>query len=601
MKYWRFLCFPLALAALVGVAFSQTPQTTATTAPPAGSQPSSSSSQAPTFRANSRLVTLEVVARDHHGQPVEALTADDFRIIEQVAPKHDQHPQKIAAFRAVTVTEIAAQDKGKLQLPAGVYTNLITLDKHPVPPTILLVDGLNTDRTSQMQVHQQMIKMLRSIPNDVPVAVFLLGRNLKMIQGFTTDPQLLKAALQKAQTVQTDDSTQVDPQDDPDALSASMEDMPNMPQATLNAVEQFERETYAAQMDQRVIITLDALRGIARYVAGYPGRKNLLWISSSFPIAIDPDVDLGFAGFRNYQEQMADVTTEFAESKIAIYPMDPAGLQVSSMFQAGTRVRGVGNPQRMGAQLAREDQSRYNREQTMDVLAEETGGIVCVNNNDLGDCVHKAMNDGSSFYEIAYYPDTGNWSGEFHKIIVKTNKSGVRLAYRHGYYAQSQPKDPKAADRLLEDAACRDLLNSTSLPIVAKQYSVGQPGKAQYVMAIDPNMLSFTSQSDGSRQLSLRIGVCTFDKSGKPMRFMQEAVNPKLTDKQYAAVLAQHGYPHSLVLSPGPGIASVRLLVQDVATGQMGSVNVPYTEIVANAAAPATTSAAPSPPAQATH
>jgi VWFA-related protein len=601
MKYWRFLCFPLALAALVGVAFSQTPQTTATTAPPAPSQPSSSSSQAPTFRANSRLVTLEVVARDHHGQPVEALTADDFRIIEQVAPKHDQHPQKIAAFRAVTVTEIAAQDKGKLQLPAGVYTNLITLDKHPVPPTILLVDGLNTDRTSQMQVHQQMIKMLRSIPNDVPVAVFLLGRNLKMIQGFTTDPQLLKAALQKAQTVQTDDSTQVDPQDDPDALSASMEDMPNMPQATLNAVEQFERETYAAQMDQRVIITLDALRGIARYVAGYPGRKNLLWISSSFPIAIDPDVDLGFAGFRNYQEQMADVTTEFAESKIAIYPMDPAGLQVSSMFQAGTRVRGVGNPQRMGAQLAREDQSRYNREQTMDVLAEETGGMVCVNNNDLGDCVHKAMNDGSSFYEIAYYPDTGNWSGEFHKIIVKTNKSGVRLAYRHGYYAQSQPKDPRATDRLLEDAACRDLLNSTSLPIVAKQYSVGQPGKAQYVMAIDPNMLSFTSQSDGSRQLSLRIGVCTFDKSGKPMRFMQEAVNPKLTDKQYAAVLAQHGYPHSLVLSPGPGIASVRLLVQDVATGQMGSVNVPYTETVASTAAPATTSAAPSPPAQATH
>ncbi|HKW16546.1 MAG TPA: VWA domain-containing protein [Terriglobales bacterium] len=594
MKYSQIACRPFALFVFLGCALAQTPQTTA-----AASQVPSNSPPTPTFHTSTRMVTLEVVARDHHGQPVQGLTADDFRVIEQIS-KHEEHTQKIAAFRAVSVAEIAARDKGRVQLPPGVYTNLVTMDKHPVPPTILLIDGLNTDRVSQAQVHRQMIRMLASIPSDMPVSVFLLGRNLKLIQKFTTDPELLKTALQKAQTVESNQSTEVEPQDDPDALSASAETMEHFPPDSLNAMEQFEREVYATQMDQRVLITLDALRAISRYASGYPGRKNLLWISSSFPVSIDPDVSLGFAGLRNYIDQMSDLGGEFAESKIAIYPMDPAGLQVSSMFQAGSRVRGAGNPQRMGGQLAREDQSRYNRETTMRVLAEDTGGIVCVNDNDLGDCVRKAVNDGSSFYEIAYYPDSGSWSGEYHKIMVKTSKSGVHLAYRRGYYAKSRPTDEKIADRELQEAACRDLLNSTFLLMAAKQIPVDEPGKARYFMEIDPGKLTFTSQSDGARELALKVGVCTFDKSGKPLQFMEQSINPTLSDKQYSAVQA-NGYPHYVLLTASAGVATVRLVVQDMASGEMGSVNIPYKEMVASAATSSTSGAAPAPPAQTMH
>lgn len=335
MRYYRILSVFVLSFGLLALASAQEPT------PPATASVAPSSTPAPpaTFKANSRMVTLEVVARDHHGQPVQGLTAEDFQIVEQVVPKHDQHPQKVAAFRAVSVTEIAAEDKGKIQLPPGVYTNLVSMEKYPVPPTILLVDGLNTDRGAQMQVHRQMIKMLASIPEDVPVAVFLLGRSLKMIQNFTTDPKLLKAALQKAQTTKTDTATQVEPVDDPDTMSALLEDNANMPASSLDALQQFEREVYAAQMDTRIRITLDALRSIGQHVAGYPGRKNLLWVSSSFPIAIDPDVDLGLAGIRVYQDQMAKTADSLAVSKVAVYPMDPAGLQTQSTFQAGARIR----------------------------------------------------------------------------------------------------------------------------------------------------------------------------------------------------------------------------------------------------------------------
>jgi len=570
MRYCR-IAFTIAVS--FAIASAQQPPN-----PPASATPTTPPPAA-TFKATSRMVTVEVVAKDHHGQPISGLTADDFEVSEQISGKREQHPQKIAAFRAVSVAELAAHDRGKLNLPPGVYTNLAAMDKVPVPPTVLLVDGLNTDRASQMQVHRQMIKMLASIPDDVPVAVFLLGRGLKLVQNFTTDPKLLKAAIQKAASVEADNATQVEPIDDPDALSAFLEDSPSLPEGSITAIEQFERETYAFQMDTRVRKTLDALRAIARHVAGYPGRKNLLWISSSFPIAINPDVDLGWAGFRAYSDQMASVTSALADAKVAVYPMDPAGLQVQSMFQASARMRGnpVTGQHSVGRQIEREDQSRFNRQQSMEVLADQTGGIVCINNNDLGDCVRKAVNDGSSFYEIAYYPNSSEWHGEFHKIIVKTKKSGTRLAYRQGYYARPVG-DAKAE---LQEATCVDLLTSTSVLMVAKSYPTEKPGTIRYAMAIDPSTVSFATQADGSRELALSVGVCTFDKTGKPIQFLQDSVDAKLTDKQFAAIQAQHGFPHAVIFTPGPETAAVRLLVRDVATGEMGSVNLPYTETAA--------------------
>jgi VWFA-related protein len=615
MKHRQFARQLFAISVFLGSVFAQTPPTTAGSA-----QPTSSSQQPPTFQSKTRLVTIEVVARDHHGQPVQGLTADDFQVFEQIEPKRDQHPQKIAVFRLVDMAAIAAQDIGKQQLAPGVYTNLVTMDKHPVPPTILLIDGLNTDSKSQLQVHHQAIQMLASLPGDTPVAVFLLGRGLRMIQNFTTDPEVLKAAFQKAHSAESNANTQLEPQDDPTKLSFEANDsLPadvaggngavkgppanNIMQGVAVAIERFERENYASEMDTRVRDTLEALRAIARHVAGYAGRKNLLWISSSFPIVITPNANqnLEFEGLRNYQGQMTEVARALADAKVAIYPMDPAGVHTQALFQPDSRTPAFSGVtgQYSNQQLDRENQSLVDRKESMEVLADETGGTVCVEDNELGDCVKKAVNDSRSFYEIAYYPDSGNWDGKFHKIIVKSNKSGLHLGYRNGYYAQGQAtSDQKSSDREVQEATCDDYLVSTSVLIVAKQIPTDQKGKARYYMGVHPAMLTFTPHSDGSRELMLKIGVCGFDKSGKPLQFMEVAVDTKLTDKQFAGIQAQHGVPESITLDPAPGVATVRLLVQDVETGKMGSVNLPYTEMVASASTPGAT---PAPAAQTAH
>jgi VWFA-related protein len=586
MKKWKYFLQDIGVTAMLLSAVISSGQDAKTQ--PASATPPQQATPTPVLKATSRLVTLQILARDREGHPVPGLTAKDFQIFEEVPPKKDKRPQQIAAFQFVSVAAIAAADKGTVQMPAGVYSNLVSMQKVPVPPTVLLIDGLNTSISAQMQVHRQMVKLLASIPEDVPVSVFLLDRNLHLLQDFTTDPKLLREAAKKAISLDAAGLAEVDPRDDPEALSAQLEDVPG---ASLDTLERFERETFSAQMDIRVQATLDAMRAIARHLSGYPGRKNLLWISSSFPLQIAPDADNKFNGLRNYDDRMVEVAYALADAKVAVYPMDAGGLQTQGYMQASSRTRGAPTARSMGASIQREDVSRFSKQESMGMLADGTGGRICVNDNDLSDCVKKAMDDGSSYYEIAYYPDATNWNGEFHKVVIKTQQSGVKLAYRTGYFAPADfssasaanaKDEAKLAEKEMRQAACVDLLTSTALLVVAKAIPSDQPTQAKYFMAIEPKSLTFAPADGGGRSLRMDVGICTFGPKGKALQYFADHSEQKLADQEYASTIS-HAIPHVMQFAPAPGVTRVRLVVRDSGSGRMGSVDIPY---VAAAAPP---------------
>src|SRR5579864_6037298 len=510
-------CLPLLIAGFLSA--SQNPaQEAAPAAPQRTQQAPTSNPQLPVFRATTHLVTVDVVATDHHGQLISDLTSKDFQVFEQIVGKKGQREQQISQFEFVTQATSAKSEKQAPKIPAGVYTNLITMRRLPVPPTVLLVDGLNTDIEGGMQARRQMVKMLASIPSDTPVAVFLLGHNLQLLQGFTKDPALLKAAAQKAFSLDNAAVATVDARDDPSSLSSLTEEMfgasgdeappgqaiapgggkgsaPSGPSGPpggdlqMAAIERFEKETIATTTDMRVQTTLDALRAIARHLSGYSGRKNLIWISSSFPLTISPDAtaqhNVAFEGNRNYSSEVASVTNALADAKVAVYPVNPVGVQTQAYFDVSVRktnTYGV-QPNTLKNTLNRENEARFASQESMQEVAQQTGGKICVNNNDLADCVKTAVTEGSSYYELAYYPDAGDWQGEFHRISVKTSRSGVQLSFREGYYARTGESAGKADskgtenDPHLQEAACEDLLTSTSILIVAKAYAGDQPGR----------------------------------------------------------------------------------------------------------------------------
>ena len=140
-----FLAYLLSVVLLSSLPnFSQTPNP----------QPSKDAPSEPvaTFQATTRMVTL--LAKDSRGRHATGLTAADFQVFEKSPSRGKQpHEQKIAAFREVRMADLAGREKISVPAPEGTYTNLVTLQKEPVPPTILLVDGLNTPLEHQAQVH----------------------------------------------------------------------------------------------------------------------------------------------------------------------------------------------------------------------------------------------------------------------------------------------------------------------------------------------------------------------------------------------------------------------------------------------------------------
>jgi len=592
-KAIRFICVVALLPFLCATAISQEKnqsQAPAPQEPPA------------VLKVTTRLITVDVVARDHHGNPVRDLTANDFQISEQAGSHKDQ--QQIASFRLLdrAMTKAPDSEKAALQLPAGVYTNLVTTKNLSAPPTILLVDGLNTDATTQLQVRQKMVRLLASSPSDVPMAVFLLGRELRLLQNFTTDTKLLHAAAERALSLEATNLQAKDARDDAFSHSSLLEqmgvaegqsDVPGEPPpagSNSNALlamralqlQRFEREQYAESMDIRVKLTFDALRVIARHVSGYPGRKNLIWLSSAFPLAITPDANLTmvakFSGVRNYSADMTAVASALTDAQIAVYPVDPRGMETQALFAPESR--GKPNPFSEGATLSRESNVRFTTQESMKNLADQTGGKVCLNNNDLSECVKRAIDDSSSYYELSYYPTDKNWHGEFRRISVKTTRPGVQLSFREGYFARESDatisgKDAKDTDAHMSQAACNDFLTATSIFVEASALPPDQPGQSKYFLVIDPNALSFGPPEAGARNVQMELATCMFNARGLPLQYNRQSIGQKFTETEYQSVKAR-GISHTISFVPKPETARVRLLVCDTRTGMIGSVDLPY-------------------------
>ncbi|MCU1301705.1 MAG: VWFA-related domain protein [Candidatus Sulfotelmatobacter sp.] len=544
----------LPFVAAVCIAFGVGDWAKGQQAPAASASPSHESEPITTFKVATRMVTIDVVAKGGKGNSLRDLKPDNFEVFEQIKPRREKYLQKIGAFRATSVAELAALDPGKPKTAPGVYTNLITMNRVPVPPTIILLDALNTDRTSLMQVRQQLVKMLSSIPDDVPTAVYLLGRRLEMLQSFTTDPKLLRATLEKIPVASQATGPESSP-GDPDAASMFSEQsaLDRSPDSLMDTVRNFQRDTFFLVGWTRTQNTIEAVRAIARHAAGYPGRKNLLWVASSFPTWFNRDAatsDIRFSSPGIDWKDVNDLASALADARIAVYPTDPGGLQ----------------------------DINFTNQVAMQLLADQTGGEICIYDNFLSDCVKKMVDDSSFFYEIAYYPNSGAWQGEFHKVIIKSKQPGIHLEYRQGYFAHSSDEkvDPKYTEKQFEQAACQDVLSSTSVLMVAKAFQ--EPEKVRYFVAVEPGTITFTPEADGTEHVRLKVGLCSFDKSGKPLRLLQDTIDEKLTQKQFAEVQAEHGFARVVSLVPTPGMSLVRVLIKDLPTGLMGSVNIPYTE-----------------------
>ena len=88
---------------------------------------------------------------------------------------------------------------------------------------------------------------------------------------------------------------------------------------------------------------------------------------------------------------------------------------------------------------------------TMEALAQRTGGKAYYNSNDLKNAIRGAIDDSKVTYVLGYYPAHNTWDGKFHELKVQVDRKGANVRRRLGYFAfADQPltdKEKKAAFR----------------------------------------------------------------------------------------------------------------------------------------------------------
>jgi VWFA-related protein len=501
------------------------------------------------LRANTRLVVVDVVVTESKGQPVKDLRAQDFTVLENGTQ------QKISdfTFHHPGESEVLPQPK----LAPNVVSNAPQFRSSSL--NVILFDSVNGDLTAHAYAQDQLVKFLGSAELGQPLAVFALQSQIKLLHDFTTDSGALKESVQHYK---------------PPVQSSQTESLESRASAFSNQGNYHTNE-------RDIETTLNQLNALAKILKGYPGRKNLIWLSESFPLSLFPETTLRSsmsgqdlrsaetssggpstfenlqtsAPFKSYAALVRKVADALMDAQVAVYPVDAGALGRDSHLAA---------------------------QHTMNDVAAWTGGEAFINRNDLAASMRTSIDDGSIYYTLEYYPSNKKWNGEFRSIQVKTDRPGVKLRYRLGYYAVDPEKlNKEESDKLAETVSRAMEFDTPSYTAVRFQAGVMPPSeknkKVVVNFAIDPHSLSFEHRSDGLEHAKVGCVVWAYGKDKeKPTMSKEVTQDAGLKPDVYKQLMSQY-FPCKQEIDLKPGNYTLRLAVIDRTTNLIGTANAPVT------------------------
>jgi VWFA-related protein len=495
----------------------------------------------PVFKTQARAVLVDVVVTRENGEAVTALHKGNFKVLEE---GKEQSIDFFEEHTAKTVPPGAFPPMPKM--PPNVYTNV-----PPVPESdsvnVLLLDSLNTPVEDQSYVHKQIMDYLKTMEPGTRTAIFLLGSKLRFVQGFTTDTSMLSAALNDKKNAPEKDillRTRADNAVGGSQLSFMSAAANGHTTGAMAAVMAADRESAEFDYSRRIEMTLEALDYLARYLGGVPGRKNLIWFASSFPVTVFPNYGQMVTLNNSLRVPASEIKTTadlLTVSKVAVYPIGAGGMMNDHWLEADQGLTGVGagSGPSLGSNIMRDAGERADKMAAMEQLASDTGGKAFFNTNGLNAAIKRAIDDGSHYYTLAYTPTNSKLDGSYRRIEVKVSATGkYKVAYRSGYNADNM----KTAEPRTESDPLRPLLkfglpDSTQLLYAVRVAPAAQQPAPNAIRAgknpaltgpvtrytvdfmIRWTDVAFDLRPDGTHHGKIQMALQAYDRDGKAVNW----------------------------------------------------------------------------------
>ena len=385
--------------------------------------PAPQGAQQPTFRLSVDLVTTDLIVRDPRtDQFISDLKADEIEVFE------DGVKQDLVSFTMVQGGRVFnVQEPPPAPAPEGIILP-------PVRPTnnasgrvfLIFIDDLHLDFRQTPRTRDLMTRMLRNLIHEGDMFGIVTTGTSSISQQLTYDRQVLESAIKRV----TGGGLR------PDDIVKGM-------QSSQGPTELRYRAHVAFSTAYDLMKNLEQLRNRRKAViyisSGYdfnPFETSRLKYQAEMVGASAEDLQTDpFVRTQQQGQQFAeaDLIRELAEltraanrANATFYTIDPRGL--------------VAGPE-IDETLETAEWQNYVREtqDSLRVLAEETGGIAVVNQNDFDKALKRIDAETSDYYVLGYYSTNPDPLKRTRRIEVRTKRPGVNVWSRTSYTLRPLP------------------------------------------------------------------------------------------------------------------------------------------------------------------
>jgi VWFA-related protein len=545
-------------------------------AAPSAQQVPAAAQKPPSFRANTQIVSVDVIVRDASGAVVKGLTAADFEVLE------DGKPQEIRSF---AFEEISDHPKGveSADLLAGAQAQM-TADsraKSTAPPApgaaaaapVPDAAATPTPMTSDVLAGRRLIVLLFDIasmqPEDVQravdaastyvqktmtpadlVAVATISTRLDVLTDFSGDKTKVGAALAvlgykegtatpppTASTAATDEATAAD-----DTTSEDTTDM-----------DMFNND-----------VRLRALKALAETLSPIEQKKAILYFSAGMQRSGEDN-----------QVELRSAINAAVRAHVSIYTVDTRGLQAIVPGGDATQASGRGTALFSGRGVSQQFSRLAASQDTLGSLASDTGGRAFMDSNDFAPAFERVQRDMSAYYLLGYATSNLSKDGRFRTIRVRVKRPNTKVEARSGYFADRDFQHTASSDRETQlQEQLFSAVSATDLPVLVNAGYYRMAADKYYVpiaLAVPGSAIPIPAEKNKDKLVLDVLGVVT-DEQGRPVGRIRQTLNlpagstGTLTSRQIL-------YQSSVVLPPGR--FSVKVVVRENTSGLMGSFQAP--------------------------